>query len=256
MRRVFLIATAGLVCAGAVRSGEAPPRLPESFSYTILVAGERAGGSKSRVTYANNEIVIESSAWLDQAEGALEMACRAEVDPKTFRPIRIEYQGVTPHSVVKGTADVAGDSLFTHHVVDDNSNNGSAVSSQGGVILIEDYVIAHQVLLSRSLAGLETGDVARFGLGFASTGALLDASAGFVGDILVESETQETVCRRLVVELVSGSPFTAYYDPKRGLPVYLAFPGSATEVFLDSFYGDAPVSLWRPGTGAESTHSH
>jgi hypothetical protein len=73
-------------------------------------------------------------------------------------------------------------------------------------------------------------------------------------DVALESETEEAVCGKLVVSIQGSAAFVSYFDPKRNLPVYLAFPETATEVFLYDFFKDEPVSRYR--AKPDSTHGH
>ena len=64
-------------------------------------------------------------------------------------------------------------------------------------------------------------------------------------EISFESNIKETTCTKIVLTIEGGSGFASYFDEARGLPVYLAFPASNTEVFLDEFFGDEPVTRYR-----------
>jgi len=242
--RYTLFLAAALVAAGAVADATTP-RLPESFSYTIYINGERAGRSESHVTYAEDAISIESKTWVELGQGTLEVTCHTEADPRTFRVRRMSVRGGNPTAILECTAEVSGDTVFTTQVVGDRETHRAQRAPEGVAIVIEDYDMTHQVLLARALAQSDA-PTQQFGLAFASTGALLASRAGFVSEASVESATQEAICRRLVVEVTSGAPFMSYYDPERGMPVYVAFPTVFTEAFLDGFYGDEPVSRIHP----------
>jgi len=65
------------------------------------------------------------------------------------------------------------------------------------------------------------------------------------GEAEVESEYGAAVARKLIVQFTGASPFAIYFDQTRGLPVYMAFPQTGIEAFLDEFYMDKPVSRLR-----------
>jgi hypothetical protein len=242
MRCTFLLAAAVVALGTAADAGT--PRLPESFSYTIFINGQRAGRTEARVTHAEDVISIESKTWVELGQGTIEVSCWTEVDPRTFLVRKVRYQGVNPSALLEGTVEVAGDTVFSSRVDHDEVIQSVEVSRTGGPIVIEDFDMTYQVLLARAMA-LSDDPVKSFGLAFASTGALLEAKAAFQSEAAVESSTDEAICQMLVVEVTSGTPFASYYDPERGMPVYLAFPAVMTEAFLDAFFGDEPITRWR-----------
>ncbi|MDH3197489.1 MAG: hypothetical protein OEO21_04535 [Candidatus Krumholzibacteria bacterium] len=242
MRCTFLLAAAIVVLGAVADAGT--PRLPESFSYTIFINGQRAGRSEARVTHTEDAISIESKSWVELGQGTIEISCWTEADPHTFRVRTVRYQGVNPSALLEGTTEVSGDTVFTNRVEQDQMIERVEVSRVGGPIVIEDFDMTYQVLLARALA-LSDDPVKSFGLVFASTGALLEAKAAFRSEAAVESNTQEAICKLLVVDVTNGSPYVSYYDPERGMPVYLAFPTAMTEAFLDDFFGDEPITRWR-----------
>jgi hypothetical protein len=112
------------------------------------------------------------------------------------------------------------------------------------VIVLEDYVMSHEVIIANAYVA-SGANPAEFGLLFPSSGNITPVEITKGSVTALESETQEAICTKLLIAMGGSSAFASFYDPERGLPVYIAFPSVAVEVFLDDFYGDAPVSRFR-----------
>jgi hypothetical protein len=50
--------------------------------------------------------------------------------------------------------------------------------------------------------------------------------------------------RKLVVIIRGAEPFESHVDPARGVPVYIRFPTSQAEAFLDEVFGENPVTFY------------
>ena len=67
---------------------------------------------------------------------------------------------------------------------------------------------------------------------------------GYIDRLLREMD-RLGIERTVLIAMGGSNAFASFYDPGRRLPVYIAFPSVAVEVFLDEFYGDTPVSRFR-----------
>ena len=66
---------------------------------------------------------------------------------------------------------------------------------------------------------------------------------------LLESEVEidtspRSVCKKYHFEIDRGTPFYGYIDPKRNLLLYMDFPATNTEIFLEGAFVDAPVTKY------------
>jgi hypothetical protein len=50
--------------------------------------------------------------------------------------------------------------------------------------------------------------------------------------------------RKLIVIISGAEPFESHVDPVRGVPVYIRFPTSQAEAFLDEVFGENPVTYY------------
>jgi hypothetical protein len=86
----------------------------------------------------------------------------------------------------------------------------------------------------------------KYGLLFPSSFNTADITLGFAGDVLVEAGAKSLTARKLVVIIRGAAPYECRVDPKSGLPVYIRFPDSRTEMFLDEIFGENPLTYYGP----------
>jgi hypothetical protein len=243
--KTALIFAAVLSIVTAAASAEAPVLdLPSEFSYTIYVEGERAGSSTTKVTETAEGYILESHVLLKRADFRIDLKARTEVDKRTLLPLKFEYSGTKSGNQVEGEAIIEGKDVYCSVVENDEKFPTSRESRHPKVLVLEDYVMDHEVLLA--LAFARSGeDPANFGLLFPSICNVTAVSVTKGSELALESETQEAICEKYVVMIEGSSAFASFFDPQRGLPVYLAFPTTYTEVFLDDFFGDTPITRYR-----------
>jgi len=218
--------------------------LPSEFSYIIYVKGEPVGRSDSKVTVSDDAIVFESHTEIATAEFKLVIDSRTELDRETYLPRKFTFDGERQVTLIEGDVNI-----FGNEVTGSIGENGelfpvNQTAPHPQVLILEDYIMAHEVAVA--LAFKKTGlDKTQFGLIVPSVGRVVEVSVQKGSDLAFESNTKEAICEKLVVAIKGSSPFVSYFDPGRNMPVYLAFPGSMTEVFLDEFFDGDPVSRYR-----------
>ena len=240
MKKLLLV-SAAIACAASaqLQAGDLPPE----FSYIIYIQGRDAGRSTTKVTKKADTYVFESQTRINLDQFSLELDTRTEVDKKSFLPISFTYSGSNPQQALKGQTTIEGKEAICDVIVGDERFTSSRASKHP-VLLLEEYVMAHEVVIARAF--WESGEnMADYGLLFPSTTNMTSVSISKGSELMFESENKEAYCIKFIVSLTGGSPFASYFDPERGLPVYLAFPGSNTEVFLDEFFDGKPLSRYR-----------
>jgi hypothetical protein len=110
-------------------------------------------------------------------------------------------------------------------------------------LLFEDWVMEHEILLALTQAA-SPNKSDNYGLVFTSSFSPAEVTAGYTGDVLVEAGSQSLTARKLVVIIRGAQPFESHVDPVRGVPVYIRFPQSLTEIFLDEVFGENPVTFF------------
>ena len=240
MKPHFAIVLAALVAVPvAAQSGLLPPE----SGYTIYIHGQPAGKSTLRVTETGDGLVMESTSSVHWDQFKLELKTRTVADKQTFLVKKFTWDGERTGMLISGEAVVNGKTVEGFMVENGEKVPFKRVSKNAQIVFMEEYVVAHQVLMALVFARSD-GRTHRYGLLFPSNLNLTDMTLVKGSELAVESETKETICEKYTVEISGSSPFVGYYDAKRKMPVYLAFPVSGTEEFLDEFFGDRPVSRW------------
>jgi len=239
MKKIIGLALCTLFAVDVVSAA----KLPEDLSYTIYVKGSPAGKAEIKVSYEGDTITFESTTSVDYGAFKMNARCRTAADAKTGIMRSFRWDG--EKNGQKYSGELAYDGKVAKGIVrvDDSVVEEAKSPPAHPVIAFEDYIVEHEILLAHVHAAAgETG----------LTGSLLLPSAfSFVSvgmraasEQIIESNIKEAVCRKLLVEMQGGSPWAIYFDDQRGLPVYLAFPSVGTEIFLDEFFGDEPVSRY------------
>jgi hypothetical protein len=222
--------------------------LPETIGYTIFNRGHEVGHSQIDVTQTATEIVFESTTRVQfTAADSMSVTSRTVADPQTFLIRSFEYDGIRGPSTIHAEVTVYGDSL--HYLIDRNGEitDDYKKSPYEYNLMLEDYIMEHEVLIALSHnARVEgTSTPAHYGVLFPLGAVMTSADIVFASDLEIESDTESAVCKKLVIKISGSEPFATFFDPERGLPVYMAFPQTLVEVFLDDFFGDSPVTRYR-----------
>jgi len=233
-----------LLAAALPMSGASAGTLPPKIEYTIYMRGEPVGHTTILTSETADAIVLESNLEAHFASFDMNLTCRTEADKKTFLVRSFEYEGTKGGMDVNGVFHAVGDSLHFTVAVDSVTNDDYRIAPDERNLVIEDYVFEHQALLA--LAVLREGQrVQDFGLVFPSALALTTCTVGDASKASIESDTSELICTKIVVAISGSDPYASFYDPTRHLPVYMAFPQTDVEVFLDDFFGESPVSRYQ-----------
>jgi len=240
MKKALLVFVAALAATATVSSAG---KLPPEFSYIIYVEGKDAGRSTTKVTETDNSFIFESETVVKTETFSLDLSTKTEVDKLSFLPLSFTFVGEKRGSELAGETTIVGKEA-TSVTSADGQEYSSNHSSEQPLLILEDFVMAHEVMIARAF--WESGEnPASFGLLLPSSTTMTSVEIEKGSELAFESETKEAYCVKLVISMRNGSPFASFYDPERGIPVYMAFPGTATEVFLDEFFDGKPLSRYR-----------
>jgi hypothetical protein len=241
MKSTVILAIVIMVC---LSSGAAAGTLPSEFSYTILKEGKQIGTSTTRVETGKNTYIFATNTLLDFSPFELDLNTTTEVDNKSFVVRKFTYDGVRMGKIIEGEFVINGAAIDGWTSDDGDKTPYSRTSDFPRVLLLEDYVMCHEVIIANAYTA-SGEDPAEFGLFMPTSGNITTVQITKGSVTALESETQEAICTKLLVAMGGSSAFASFFDPERGLPVYLAFPAANVEVFLDDFYGDTPISRFR-----------
>jgi hypothetical protein len=237
-----LLCLALLVCGSSSRPAHA---LPKTLGYSFYVKGAPVGRADVKITESPASIVFESQTHVLTGTDVIALTSRTVVHPKTYAVLDFSYQGTKGNHAVACQAQVRSDSVYGFIEMDGHLKDKRLKMSQKHSLLFEDWVMEHEILLGLTQA-VSPNKTDTYGLVFTSSFSPAEVTAGYTGEVLVEAGKQSMTARKLVVIIRGAEPFESHIDPKRGVPVYIRFPQSRTEIFLDEVFGENPLTLYSP----------
>lgn len=217
--------------------------LPKSLGYSFYVGGVPAGRSDMKITEKAGEIIFESQTRVLTGTDVIALTTRTVADRKTYAYRDFSYQGTKGDHTVSCHAQVRGDSVYGFVEMDGNLRDKHLKLPGHRNLLFEDWVMEHEILLALTQAKA-TKKTETYGLVFTSSFSPAEITAGYAGEVLVEAGSRSMTARKLVVIIRGSDPFESHVDPVRGIPVYIRFPQSQTEIFLDEVFGENPVTYF------------
>ncbi len=226
--------------------------LPSKLAYTFYLRGSRVGQASVTIQEKGEVLRLESKLHVETAKARLELSTHTEADPKTFALRSFAYEGVKGKDTVATSVTVLGDSVYGFTATNGKRQPQARRVNPHPILVWEDWVPDIEILLALQQAR-EFKNPSTRGLLLAGSYASSIVTVGYSGEVVVESATKSMVARKLLVAIQGGDPFESLIDPKRGVPVYIRFPGIGAEIFLDDFFGDNPISRYKtpesPATG-------
>jgi hypothetical protein len=243
MRKITLLIT--IACLAAGTGSAQAGRFPDALSYRYYVSGKFAGTSsftceeKDKVYAFNSKSHIEIDGFVTH-----NLECYTEYDKETLRPIYYSYRGE------KGGQKISGSIDFTEtSIKGDLEYEGAAMPSsqkpQGQIILFENYVMEHHLVLLATLADADE-PLNRFFLFFPSDFNQAGSQALIESEIELPVKPKPAVCRQYRIQIKSSGEFFGFFDTKSQAAVYMDYPSAATEAFLDSAYPENPATKYEP----------
>jgi hypothetical protein len=232
----FMLTLAGSVSAGS---------LPSEVEYDIFIFETLAGTSVIRFTEEKGMIMADSQLELRfDDEFSQHMTCHTEYDLERGMVVFFSYEGEKAGVALNGTVWADGDSLIGK-LYQGGNYFPSARTLSGHVVLFENYIVEHQVLLCRTVAS-QSEPFLRYSTIFPSEFSSALSSAVLESEIVLRTQPASAVCNKYVFTIQGGSPFYGYYDPALGVPVYMDFPSANTEIFLRAAFPEAQGKYRRP----------
>jgi hypothetical protein len=242
MFRLSPLLVAGLVCA---LPAHADP-LPKTLGYTFYVRGEPAGRADIKITRTAKDLVFESKTRVLNNYAVLAYTSRTVADPKTYLVRDFHLEGTKGDYPMSCEAHLRADSAYGYVETSGTLADKRVQMKTNPTVLFEDWLVEHEILLALTQAH-STQKTSTYGLLFPSTFTPADITLGYAGDILVEAGAKSMTARKLVVIIRGAEPYESRVDPKTGVPIYIRFPESQTEIFLEKIFGENPVTYYQPG---------
>lgn len=224
----------------AIGDTTAASTLPKTASYTFFLRGERVGQADVRITESADVLRMETKFRVANGVSVTELSTRTEADPRTYALRTFSYQGTKDGKPVAMSATIDGDSVFGWLQRGDQKMPQRQEVTPRPMVIWEDWAMDLEILLALQQAR-EFKNPATRGLLLAGSYSSSDVTLGFTGEVAVESETRSGTARKLLVAIQGGEPFESRIDLKKGVPMYIRFPGVGAEIFWTEFFGENPV---------------
>ena len=236
LARTAVLTLAMVAGAGSAMADPLPPKL----GYTFFVRGSRVGHAEVRISQTKDVIRISSNLEVGTAQARIALSTRTEADPNTYAFRSFAFEGVKGADKVASSVTVLGDSVYGFVSTNGNRRPMGRRVFPAPIVVWEDWVPDIEILLALQEAR-EFKNSSTRGLLLANSFASSSVLLGYSGEAVVESDTKSMVARKLLVAIQGGEPYESLIDPKKGVPVYMRFPGIGAEIFLDDFFGDNPT---------------
>jgi hypothetical protein len=217
--------------------------LPKTLGYSFYIQGAPAGRTDIRITEGAKELVFESETRVVTGPDVIALTARTVADPRTFEIRDFSYKGTKGSHAVACQAQVKGSEVFGFVEMDGALRDKSLKMRFPRNVLFEDWLMEHEILLALTQASAAK-KTETYGMVFTSSFSPADVTMGYSGEVLVEAGAKSMTARKLVVIIRGAEPFESHVDPARGVPVYIRFPTSQAEAFLDEVFGENPVTFY------------
>ncbi len=242
-KRAVVAATALLALAATDAGAQ---KLPGKVSFTVLIEGEKVGHTDITIEETANRLILTSIMKLERANLTQTGSARTVADKQTYQVLKFDCE--QERNGIKYGADLNYDADRIYgHTIDQNETFGASRTPQHKTtIFLADFLFEHQILLGRlHTSRYEDRVPHRYGLIFPLNLSQANVAITTASEAFLESDIKEAAVVKLHVAIDGSEPFVSFWDQGRGLPLYIAFPATNTEVFLDEFFGDTPISRFR-----------
>jgi hypothetical protein len=241
MRKISLLLFLGLiVVCGTAEAGRFPSRLV----YLFYAHGQYVGRCVVEAEEKADVYEFKSSSEVRIGIFVQSMECFTEFNKETLAPKYYSYRGEKVGQKMSGVIE------FTEETIKgDLEFNGAPIPSEqatkGQIILYENYVMDHQTMMLATLAASGEPYV-RFHTFSPSDFVQAQTVALVESEVELPLKPKPSVCTKWAISLQSADPYFGYFDPERQVAVYMDYPLSGVEIFLESAWGENPPTHYTP----------
>jgi hypothetical protein len=241
--RIALWASLILLAAGPGASTALA--VPKTLGYTFYVDGEPVGRADIRVTQTPEALTFDSNTRVMTGLSVIALTAHTVADPRTYAIRDFTLEGTKGEHRINCEVHVDGDSVYGFFDNGAGPQGKSLKLRYPQTVVFEDWLMELEVLMS--LAQTKSARASdSYGMVFASSFLPTDVLMGYAGDVLVEAGSRSMAARKLIISIRGAEPFESHVDPFKGVPVYIQFPVTRAEAFLDEVFGENPVSHFIP----------
>lgn len=243
MRKIALLLGFTATMAAVTARAEG---FPKELVYRFYAGGQYLGKCEIKSGEKDGAYTFDSRSEMRNGEFYQNLECYSEFDKETLAPRYYSYHGTKAGAKVGGSLD------FTPgQISGDIEVNGDSFPSKLAVgdhiVLFENYVLEHQTILLATLAR-SSDPLMRFSIFFPSDFTPAPCVAMVESDVELPLRPKPTVCRKYSVTIQPSETFYGYFDPEQQVAVYMDYPRSSIEIFLESAWGDNPPLKYKTST--------
>ena len=234
LRTVLSFVAFFMVGTGFAHAGSTPSEV----TYLYFIQGNYAGKSVVKITEKSDIYIYDSTSKIKFEDLAQTFSCRTEIEKKTLRPRFFRYEGILNDGAVAGTLRVEGDTLYGETEVDGNQFSSTKEFIDPSC-LFQDYVPEHQIVILHKILAADEMFI-RFNVLLPSSQMSLAAVITIESELELPTHPRPTVGKKYAISIQNSSTYYLYLDLKRNIPIYMDFPVTQTEVFLEGAFGENP----------------
>jgi hypothetical protein len=230
----------GFILTAAVDSQA--EKLPDSGTYLYYIQGTYAGKSTFELTEDKDIYVFISTSDIEFGEYSHTFTARTEIEKETLKLRFFKYEGKRTKQTMSGTIWADGDSLSADNAIDGN-HYSSGLKLTTPTYLFQDYFSEHQIIMLWAISRAKDPFM-RFSILLPSDFMLMPSMATLDSEIELSTGSSAIVCKKYGVSIQNSGVYFLYLDPKQDLPVYMDFPATQAEGFLESAFGKNPPTKY------------
>lgn len=219
-------------------------QLPQKATYHLFTNGIHAGTNKIEITKKDGKFIITSVTEFAYLENELELTTTTIADAKTFQTLRITYEGKKNRRPIAGDFILDSDTLSGTMSDDGNEFPFHAKLSGAGTFAMQENTLEHMMLVMQSFVPSKEF-AKKYQLFFPISTTIGDTDAIFESERELPVGDKTMVCKKITMTMQLSDRFIVFVDPENSYPVYALYPSTKWEAFLESYYGEEPLTFYR-----------
>jgi hypothetical protein len=219
-------------------------KLPDKATFHLFTDGVYAGTNKIETVEKDGKLIITSVTSFAYGENILELESTTIADSKTFQTLRVKYEGKKGERPISGEFVLDGDTLIGKMSDAGNEFPFNAKLSGTGTFAMQENCLEHMMLLLQNF--IPTGEFTkRYQLFFPVHTTIGETDAYFESEREIPVGESSLICKKVSMRMQLSDMFILFVDPKNNLPVYSLYPSTKWEAFLESYFGEEPLTFYR-----------
>jgi len=226
-------------------------QLPDKATYHLFTNGVYAGTNKIEFTRKDGKIIATSVTSFGFGDDQLDLKSTTVVDAKTYQTLHVSYEGKRSGKMISGDFTLDGDTLFGTMSEEENEYPFHAGLSGDGTYAMQENNMEGIMLLMQNFLSTDQF-VKKYQLFFPLYTTIGDTDVRMESEREIPIGDKSLVCKKVTMTMQLSDMYILFIDPKNNLPAYALYPSSKWEAFLESYFGEKPLTFYRnPDTMTE-----